>query len=104
MGQSAKCNMTVSFNVEYIPSKLASSTGVHQTLLQFYKDTRSDEIAVPSITVSEYEQFDGTIELEFYSTRVQNLDFQVDLFREYLEARHGNDVAEITEDIWVQRQ
>tara|TARA_R110000824_G_scaffold106610_2_gene251958 strand:+ start:14321 stop:14635 length:315 start_codon:yes stop_codon:yes gene_type:complete len=104
MGQSAKCNMRVSFNTEFIPIELTSSTSVHQSLLQFYKDTRSDDTSTPTITVTEHEQFDTEIQLEFYSTKVANLDFQVDLFKEYLEARHNDEVEDIDEDVWIQRQ
>ena len=102
MGQSAKCNIEVYFNTGEIPIQLSSATAVHQTLLQFYKESRNDSLATPDISVSEFESYDESIGLEFYSTRRQNLDFQVDLFREYLETYHDDIVEEMTEDTWVQ--
>jgi len=102
MGQAAKCNIAIFFKSDSVPSELASSTGVEQTMLKHYYETNPEAVNKPDITISEYDQYDGEIELELYSSRVQNLDFQVDLLAEVL-LQFDDIIEEVTYDNWIQR-
>lgn len=102
MGQSKKSEIAIYLNkgVE-IPLGLTSKTALQQAMLNFYYNANPDAVEEPSITVVGCEIFDGSIEIELYSTRSQNLDFQVDLLNDYLE-QFDDIIEEITEDSWVQ--
>ena len=102
MGQAAKCNIAIFFNKDVeTPLGLTSKTALQQAMLKQYYDTHPDAVGKPDITITEFETFGGTIELELYSTRSQNLDFQVDLLLEYLE-QFDDIIEEVTKDKWIQ--
>lgn len=102
MGQATKSDIAIFFNSDSVPSELASSTGVEQTMLKHYYETNPEAVGKPDITISGYEQYDGYIELVLYSTRRANLDFQIDLLNDYLETYHDDIIEEVTFDTWVQ--
>lgn len=103
MGQAAKSDVAIYLiKGTELPLELSSATALEQALLQFYKDTRKTS-EKPSITIVDFKIYDEVIELELYSTRSQNLDFQVELLQEYLEPFIGDTIEEITEDTWLQR-
>lgn len=101
MSNSAKSHMRVEFN-QNVPIAISSATALEQTLRDFYRDSRNDNLARPDFTITEFELYDNEVEVTFYSTRRINLDFQIDLFQEYLYTIHSDIVEEVNEDTWVQ--
>tara|TARA_R110000796_G_scaffold58413_8_gene135003 strand:- start:8615 stop:8929 length:315 start_codon:yes stop_codon:yes gene_type:complete len=103
MGQAAKCEISIYLNngVE-TPLDLTSKTSIQQAMLKHYYKTNADAVGEPDITVVRCEIFGGSIELELYSSRRANLDFQSGLLDEYLTQTHGDIIDEVTFDTWVQ--
>lgn len=102
MGQSKKSEIVIYLNkgIE-TPLGLTSKTALQQAMLNFYYNANPDAVEEPCIDVISCEIFDGSIEIELYSTRSQNLDFQVGLLNDYLE-QFEDIIEEVTYDKWVQ--
>jgi hypothetical protein len=100
MGQAAKSYLRVEFGQD-VPIKLTSATAVEQAMLKHYFDTNPEAVGKPDITIVDFDIYDSEIEVELYSTRRINLDFQIDLFKDTINGI-CDDVVEINEDTWVQ--
>jgi hypothetical protein len=104
MSNSAKSHIRIEFK-DGVPLGITSATALEQSLRQFYKESRNDDLARPDITITDFELYheeSDEVELTLYSTRRANLDFQVDLLQEYLEVECEGIVEEVNEDTWVQ--
>ena len=104
MGQAAKSEIAIFLNNPEvdIPLDLTSATALQQAMLEHYYKTNPDAVGKPDITIVDFEMFEGEIDLTLYSTRRQNLEFQVDLLNDYLDMTHFDIIDEVTEDTWVQ--
>jgi hypothetical protein len=101
MSNSAKSHIRIEFK-DGVPLGITSATALEQSLRQFYKESRNDDLARPDITITDHELYSNEVELTLYSTRRANLDFQVDLLQEYLEVECEGIVEEVNEDTWIQ--
>jgi hypothetical protein len=101
MGKSAKCNVAIFLKEgTEMPLGITSATATQQSMLTHYY-AKNPDASEPHIFVDEHEQYDNSVELELYSTREQNLDFQVDLLEDYLQ-QFSDIIEEVTYDKWVQ--
>lgn len=104
MSQAAKSEITIYLkdNVE-VPLTLSSKTAIQQSMLKHYYATNPEAVGEPEILITECNLSDDNIEIELYSTRKKNLDFQVDLLQDFLNGDEFADIIEeVIEDTWVQ--
>jgi len=98
MGTAKKSIITIVFKEDLVPLGVTSKTALEQTLLEFYKKSTGKETK-PDISITEFEIDGDVVDLELYSGRCVNLDFQVDLLGQYLDEC---DVEEFYFDNWIQ--
>lgn len=98
MGTAKKSIITIVFEDE-TPLGITSKTALEQSLIKFYQKQNPEFIGEPSITITDFEIDGCAVNLEMYSTRCVNLDFQVDLLSQYLDEYN---VEEFYYDNWVQ--
>lgn len=101
MGQAAKSNIRIEFKKDFIPVELRTAEALEAALVNFYKEVNPEK-QKPDVTVTDLETYDCEVELTLYSTRRQNLDFQVDLIDDYLNSKYSKEIEEINEDTWSQ--
>ncbi len=103
MGQSAKSTITIEFGENLIPENLQYKETFEKELRDFHSQTNGKD-SNPSITITEFECFEfdvtGAIQLEMYSSRTQNLDFQLELLEAYFDAKIEYDSIDF--DSWIQ--
>jgi len=103
MGQAAKCNIRIEMKDGHgVPLGITSKTAIQQSMLKYYYKTNPEAVGEPDITVTECSQYESEVELELYSTRRQNLDFQIDLLLNYLNSNFDDTIEEINLDTWIQ--
>ncbi len=100
MGQASKSYIRIEFKKSY-PEAFKSAMSFEEALIKYFLKTY-EAVVEPSITIVDFEAFDEEVQFEFYSTRRLNLDFQINLLKEFLEAEYAGLVKEINEDTWVQ--
>ena len=103
MGQAAKANIAIYLKEGVdAPLGLSSKTAVEQTLIDFYFEQKPEAVGEPDFTVTDVQLFEGVIELELYSGRKANLDFQLETLMDFLDEKHDEDIEEVTDSVWVQ--
>jgi len=103
MGQASKSYIAIFLREgKELPLAISGKTALQQSMLTHYYKTHPEAVGEPDITITEFHNYDNKhIELELYSGRRPNLDFQVDLLMEYLTG-FDDIIEEVTEDTWVQ--
>ena len=106
MGKAAKSEIRIEFKSEaIIPLGITSETALEQSLRGFYKRSHSlydGQEKYIDITITDFELYDGEVELTLYSTRGRNLEFQLELLQEFLEVDHDDVVEEVNYNTWHQ--
>lgn len=111
MGQSAKSNIRIGFFTMWnVPQEFKNEDTLIKALTDFYWTTTEGKFTrkqtgtalTPQFTIVDYNVIDHEVELEFYSTRRVNLDFQVELLQDYLQKNYDGKVSEVDEETWTQ--
>lgn len=83
-----------------LPEEFNTAESTVTALKEFYKKQNPDYKGDPYVNLYDHEAYENYVQFEMYSDRAQNLDWQVDLLREYLDSTGLE--YDITEDAWIQ--